>query len=519
MKSKIYEHFQKTTLVSKRHLFIIIAGLSISALQAQETTADDALRYGVENLNGSARFRAMGGAFGAVGGDLSSINQNPAGSIFFNNNYATFTGSSYNSKNISRYYGTTQNDNDNSFDLNQAGVVFVFKDNNPKNDWKKFTIALNYENNNNFNNSIYSAGINPYNSIDKYFLRFANGLPSEGGITLQTLENANFANLNFIDQQAMLGYNAYIFNPVSNTANNSVYTSNVPTAGNYFQDNYTITTGYDGKFTANFATAFKDKLFLGANINYHYTDIVKTTSVFESYNTSDPTTGLQSVQFDTETHTFGYAFSFGFGAIVKATEDLRLGLAYQSPTWYRLEDEQRQAVIANCPDCGSQNPIYYNPGVTMAYLPYTIQTPGKWTGSAAYTYKKRALLSVDVSMKDYANTKFRPQEDYTGLNSYMSNVLDNAIEVRVGGEYKYKEWSFRGGYRFDQSPYKVDQAFGDLTGYSGGLGYTFGDSRIDLAYSYDHRNFNYTFLSSGLTDPARVSRYNNNVSLSYSINF
>ena len=67
------------------------------------------------------------------------------------------------------------------------------------------------ENNNNFDNSIYSAGINHSNSIDKYFLRFANGLPQEGGISLQTLQNANFSNLNFIDQQAFLGYQAYIF--------------------------------------------------------------------------------------------------------------------------------------------------------------------------------------------------------------------------------------------------------------------------------------------------------------------
>jgi hypothetical protein len=503
----------------KKYLSLIIAGLSLSALQAQETTAEDALRYAVENLNGSARFRAMGGAFGAVGGDLSAINQNPAGSIFFVNNYFTFTGSSFNSKNSSRYWDTRNTENDNSFDLNQAGVVFVFKNQNTKDDWKKFTLAVNYENNNNFDNSIYSAGINPYNSIGNYFLRFANGrTPQEGGITLQTLEQANFENLNFIDQQAFLGYRAFVFNPVSNDLQNSTYVSNVPNSSGYFQDNYTVSTGYDGKLSVNFATSYKDRLFLGINLDYHYTDIIKTTSVYEAYST-DPSTGLQSVQFDTETHTFGNGFAVNLGAIVKATESLRLGVAYQSPTFYRLEDEQRQAIYADCPDCGTSNPIFFNPGVTMIYKPYTIQTPGKWTGSAAYIFGKKGLLSADVTMKDYSNTKFRPTDDYAGLNNYMSNALDTAIEVRLGGEYKYKEYSFRAGYRFDQSPYKVDQTFGDLTGYSGGLGYTFDDSRIDLSYSYDHRNFNYTFLSSGMTDPARVSRYNNNISLSYSMNF
>jgi hypothetical protein len=42
---------------------------------------------------------------------------------------------------------------------------------------------VNYENTNNFKNSIFSAGTNPNNSVDGYFLSYANGIP------LNTLEN------------------------------------------------------------------------------------------------------------------------------------------------------------------------------------------------------------------------------------------------------------------------------------------------------------------------------------------
>jgi hypothetical protein len=42
-----------------------------------------------DNLNGTARFRAMG-CIGALGGDLSSLNVNPAGSAI-NNNEVTIT--------------------------------------------------------------------------------------------------------------------------------------------------------------------------------------------------------------------------------------------------------------------------------------------------------------------------------------------------------------------------------------------------------------------------------------------
>ena len=73
----------------KKYIFIILIGFSVSQLRAQEIR--DALRYAQDNINGTARFRAMSGAFGALGGDLSSINVNPAGSAIFANNQVGIT--------------------------------------------------------------------------------------------------------------------------------------------------------------------------------------------------------------------------------------------------------------------------------------------------------------------------------------------------------------------------------------------------------------------------------------------
>ena len=66
-----------------KKIFLSLLFVASLLSQAQETTTNDALRYALNNLTGTARFRGMSGAFGAVGGDLSAINQNPAGSIFF----------------------------------------------------------------------------------------------------------------------------------------------------------------------------------------------------------------------------------------------------------------------------------------------------------------------------------------------------------------------------------------------------------------------------------------------------
>lgn len=143
----------------KKFLFLIFIGFTFFAARSQEI--QDAIRYSQDNLSGTARFRAMGGAFGALGGDLSSINVNPAGSAIFLNNQITITLSSFNTKNDSNYFGTTTSASNNSYDMNQTGGVFVFKNQNQSSDWKKFSVSINYENINNFDNSIFSAGRNP----------------------------------------------------------------------------------------------------------------------------------------------------------------------------------------------------------------------------------------------------------------------------------------------------------------------------------------------------------------------
>ena len=499
----------------KKYILIIFLGLSIPNIHAQQITIDDPLRLAVDNITGTARFRGMSGAFGALGGDLSAITQNPAGSVFFNNNFGTITASNYNSKNISNYFGTTTKRNDSSLDLNQIGAVFVFKDASGTSDWRKFSLAINYENTSNFDNSTFIAGTNPYNSIGNYFVDIAQG------IELDYLKNFYFEQLPFNMQQAYLGYDTYIFDAFEPNNNENIdYFTNIPSGGNYYQENSSVTSGYSGKLTTNFATAYKDILMLGVNLNFHFVDIRRSFSVFESNNNplNEGRPTVSRLRFDNNINTLGNGFSFNIGAIVKPTDYLRIGLSYESPTWYRLTDDATQGISTRVVNNNVESTFAsYQP--TIVYEPYKIQTPDRWTGSFAFIYQKKGLLSLDVSRKDYSTTRIKPKNEYIGLNSYMSNVLDDAIEVRLGGEYKIKQVSLRAGYRFDQSPYKVDQAFGDLTGYSGGLGYTFGENRIDLAYTYEHRNMNQALISSGMNDLARISRYNNNVTLSYSINF
>jgi len=490
----------------KKYLSFLILGLSISSVQAQDFS--DALRYAQDNLNGTARFRAMGGAFGALGGDFSAITVNPAGSAVFSNNAAAITLSSYNTKNKSTYFGTSTSEKDNSIDLNQLGAVWVFKDYQTNSKWKKFTLAINYDNTNSLSNTLYSQGHNPTNSVANYFTSYANGI-SEGTIT-----GNSFEALDYGGQQAYLGYEGFFINPT--TPGGNQYVSALTGTGNFYQENSISSNGYNGKLSFNAAAEYNDRFYFGLNLNSHFVDFNQTTSFYEDYLDApnhDAAKGVQASRFTNELYTYGTGFSFQLGAIAKVTNEFRAGVSYDSPTWYSLNDELLQTLSVDCADCGTNggnSSFYADPNLVIVYPTYKLQTPGKWTGSLAYVFGKNGLLSFDYILKDYSNTKFKHTTD---VNTQLSTLLDTSNEFRVGGEYRIKAWSLRAGYRFEESPYKNGNTMGDLTSYSGGLGYSFGDVKLDMSYTFAKRDYQQAFFSQGLVDTATINRKNNNVSL------
>lgn len=492
----------------KKYISFFSLVLCITGVQAQEIS--DALRYAQDNPNGTARFRAMSGAFGALGGDMSAININPAGSAVFANNQITVTVSNFNTKNNSNYFGTKTSESNNSFDLNQAGGVFVFENHSENSDWKKFSLAVNYENLNNFDNNLFSAGTNPLNSGTRFFVNYANG------VRLGIIEGFDYGELNYGEQQASLAYYSFLINPDdSSNPNNTIYFPNIAATGNYYQENEISSTGYNGKLSFNAATQYKDLLFLGINLNSHFTDYRKSTSFYEDYvgaTNASTTQGVQRFRYNNDLYTYGSGFSFQLGAIIKPTKELRLGLAYESPTWMTLNDELSQSLSTTCADC--PDPAYNeDPGVVNVYEPYKISTPSKWTLSAASVFGNVGLISIDVSTKDYSATKFKPQNDFSTLNRTMANTLTRAYDFRIGAEHKIKQWSLRAGYRSEGSPYEDKSYMGDLTGYSGGVGYNFGSTKLDLSYSTAKRNYGESFFSQGMTDRAKIDTKNNNVTL------
>ncbi|EDP72013.1 hypothetical protein FBALC1_12967 [Flavobacteriales bacterium ALC-1] len=385
---------------------------------------------------------------------------------------------------------------------------------------EKFTLSAAYDRAANFDDEWVASGTNT-NSIDSYFLSITNNSEIPFGVLkLQPNEfleeaYADIGTLNngYAIQQAFLGYWSGIIDPenLDDDTNNDEtnYVSNIA-SGSFNQEHLYSATGYNGKFAFNFATDYDDKFFFGLNLNTHFINYEKFTRLNET--NSNNGSVVNNLTFENLLTTNGSGFSFQFGAIAKLTSELRAGVSYNSPTWYRISEELVQGIDSNNadPDIG------FISDVVNIYPEYKFQTPGKITGSLAYVFGRKGLLSFDYTVKDYSSTKFRPTTDisFSNLNTDIGDALTTASTYRIGGEYRYKQLSFRGGYRFEESPYKDNTAYGDLTGYSLGLGYSFGDLNLDLAFSQAERDMNYQLYTIGLTDSARIESKFTDVTLS-----
>ena len=493
-------------------LFAFFTGVLVNAQDI-----NDAVRYSNTSIEGSARFRAMNGAFGALGGDLSAVNVNPAGSAVFNNSFASFTLNSNRNTSETNYFGKS-----NTIDLSQVGGVFIFRNYKEGAKFKKFSLSLAYDQIGNFENEWNATGTNGNNTIGNYFLNYAQGLrldeisafPGEStGDAYTEIGNA----FGFDHQQAFLGYDSFILEPDTFDDDNTGYTSNI-SGGNYRQQYAYNSTGYNGKLAFNAATQYNDNIYFGLNLNSHFLNFEKRTFLFES-NNNDGSIVKQAV-FENTLRTIGTGFSFQLGTIAKVTDGLRVGLSYESPTWYTLEDETTQYVETLRDDGGENVVKITDPNVITLFPTYRLQTPAKLTSSFAYVFGEKGLISLDYSVKDYSKTKFKPENEtyFSDLNQFMSNTLTTATSLRLGGEYIINQFSLRGGYRYEQSPYEDDEIVGDLTGFSLGLGYNFGNTKLDLAYDRAQQDRNQSLYNVGLTDRANINNTTSNITLTLGFN-
>lgn len=508
-----------------KKIFLSISTIATAlAAYSQEIMPEQNILYGTNQMNGTARFQSLSGAMGALGADASAVSINPAGSGMFNYNHFSVSGEYMFNKTNNTYYNHNNSSKENSFYLPNLSAFFTV-DKLRDEGVTKVNFGFTYQTMKRFDNYNFTSG-NTNQSAVNYFLNHANNGYNGGMVPLdlvQTMPNETVGDLydylngeafGFSAQQAMLAYQGYLINDLTNG-----YASNMA-PGNYYQENISYSSGHQSKLTGNLGLEINKKLYLGANLNIHFTDHLRNTSFYEE-NTDNISTGVKRYEFNNSTYTYGNGFSFQIGGIAKVTEQLRLGLAYESPTWNKLQDEFSQSLYSDYYDNNNQLQFAnVNPNLITLFDTYKVITPGSFTGSLAYVFGKNGLISFDYQYKDYSKTKYSENVgSFAILNDYYKNELKAVNDIRVGAEYRINQISLRAGYRYANSPYKNEQIIGDLNSVSAGVGYSYGTSRLDLGYTFAHQPIKEYPLSSGIPQAANIKTKTNSINLTYTVNF
>jgi len=403
---------------------------------------DGAVIFSDEDINGTARFNAMSGAFGALGGDLSASDINPAGLAVFNNTETAITLGLRNTDILTSYYGTNTNNTEDYVNMTQAGAVLVF-DNTHNENWTKFAIGFNYALVKDFENN--------------YIVKGNSGLSE---------------------------FNEDPYLNDDNNPDNDIFYENVD--GQFFGN---FTNGQNEKLTISFAAQYSDNLHIGLSLVTYKLDHYQKALFEESNN--DGNNNLLDASLLQELNTYGQGVGLNIGIIAKPIQELRLGMALQTPTWYNLTEEfteDLEILVSNDPQLFTENS-----GINV--FEYDLVTPAKATASIAYLFGKDGLVSLDYTFKNYTNTKLKPNSEFTDANNLFSNNLQNTSEVRLGAEWRLgKVISLRGGYHYKESPF-VDALDSDhIKGFSLGTGFKFnGKVKLDLAYQKSTHTDFYSF--------------------------
>jgi hypothetical protein len=501
----------------KFKLSFLIFFLQIGLASSQDLT--DAVRFAREDMMGTARFSAMGGAFSSLGGDMSSLRLNPAGSSIFLNNHASMTLNLNVRNNGVNFVNSDMNENETTFDLNQAGAVFVYTSNNEDATISKYAYGFTYDQVANFNDSYTARGVND-NTIADFFVNNADGLPLD---LLVPLPGESVADLyTFLGetesvsaQNALLGYQSFIFDAVDpDDFNSTDYISNIDPNTNAFRQNYFIEeSGYNGKFGFNASVELNKRFYFGLNLNAYFVEYNRFTSFDETNN--NPDSGINRITFENQLRTLASAFSFQLGAIAKITPQLRAALSYQSPIWYSVSDETTQLVSTDGNEFGAS---IVNPNVLNIFPDYNYRTASTWRAGLSYVFGQSGLLSIDYTIQDYSNLKFTTNF-FQNLNGGIEQNLTVASNLNIGGEYVFKKFKIRGGYFIQQTPYEDESIMGDLSGYTTGLSYSLGNVNLGLAYVRSSINREDLLYQTGLSETANVDNNETNIFLTLSFGF
>ncbi len=413
----------------KKLIYTISILLITFSAFAQDLT--DALRYSTYHTSGTARSSAMGNAFGALGGDFSSLGINPAGAAVYRSGEFTITPSFGNTSIDGTYLGSKVSDSKYNIGLDNLGYVTTFKTGeNSESGLVSISFGLGYNKLGSFSMNRLAEGANAQSSLLGYFTN-----------------NANNPKIGFSDYYEQLAWDVDL---LLYDDNNKEYFNDITDNGYGQSQRKSISSkGYINEYVLSVAANFNHKLYVGATLGIQDVLFKENANIYE-WDAKNNLPFFNDFNFNTDLKTTGNGFNFKIGAIFKPIDQLRLGIAVHTPTFYKLNDLY---------DSKMESSITYNDGVTenTSSIPdkagvydYEIETPMRYILSGAYIIGKSGLISVDYEIVDYSSSKIKNGSDghpFIQENKTISAAYKTTGNLHVGGEYRVnKNFSLRAGY-------------------------------------------------------------------------
>lgn len=423
-----------------KHIIIIAAIIFILPQLAVSQTLADAYLISNQRINGTARAGAMGNAFGALGGDVTSLSINPAGIGIYRTGEFVFTPLIQSNNSELTFNGQSFTDSKFQVKINNFGLTGLVKINEGNSGIVSFNYGFGYNNVLDFNQNFYGMNGQSPNSFLDGIENYAN---SEG--LSNSYLNQNVGDIEFRDWPAKLAWDTWLINPAVDNNGNDVdgeYWSLLNPNEKVDQRKSYIQTGGIDEFTLTGGLNINHQFYLGATIGIQNVDLNQRTEYTETFDNN----GLgneNSYTFGEEYSLTGTGYNFKFGAIFRPVDAIRLGASVHTPTYYALDEQKNVWFDSRLMENHSSE------GINV--YDYNFFSPWKAVLSGAYVFGKKGLISIDAEYLDYSTMRFRrsdnSNEDLSDVNREISNSFENTLNVRLGGEFKVTpQFSIRGGY-------------------------------------------------------------------------
>jgi len=457
---------KKTKAMKKTLSYLLLAMLLLTSIFSFSQDEVDALRFSQIYNGGTSRYVGMGGAFGAIGGDLSTAYSNPAGIGVFRTSQFTFTPNLVFNSTSANFLNETTNDYKTNFNINNIGYLksFVGNDND---DLVAFNWGFIYNRTNNFNFNEDIMGVNNNNSITDFFADNSNGYSID--------------ELNVFRER--LAWETYSINSIDSTNYN--YVSALENYGE-LQRRKITKNGYSGEFDITFGINIKNKFYWGSSIGFSSIRFNSNLSHYEQDTVES--NNFNYLIYNENLKTYGSGINFKTGIIYKPLNFLRIGAAIHSPTYLNLTDNYSTNMEASFDDVGTNK--FTSPDFSQRYA---FNTPGKFLANLAFVIGKSAIIGFDYEFLDYSWGKYGNEYDFYSdyANRRVNETYTIAHNFKLGAEYRLGNLSLRAGAAYYGSPFKTSEIDSYTISYSGGFGLNFNNVFLDFAYLYQNNTIEY----------------------------